>query len=360
MPSRIDRYIAGLFWTYFIGGLLVFVTIFLAVDAMGLLVGYKDVAASSLIKYYAYYAPTIIYQMLPVACLLATVFTLSTLSKSNELVALFSVGMSLIRITFSMLLSVLVISIGVLFLSDRILPNFSREKTAIMEREIKKKQTLSSTIKNERIWYRSKDNIFNIKTLNEETHKAQGLTLYYFNSQWELIQMITAKEVDLLGENWKLKDGSVTLFTEDSSFPLTSSFKQKTVVMGEDAQDLSSTGSPSDVLSLAELSNYIKKNKEAGLDTVRYEVSYHSKYGFAFAALVMSLLGIPFSVGKARSGGIMLNIGICLGLVFLYWVLYSSALTLGNYGQIPPVIAAWLPNVAIAGLAAYFIVKSKK
>lgn len=360
MPSRIDRYITGLFWGYFIGGLLVFVTIFLAVDAMSLLVQYKDVAASSLLKYYGYSTPEIVYRMMPVACLLATVFTISTLNRSNELVALFSVGMSLLRITLPILISVTVISVGVLFLSDRILPNFSREKVTVLDGEIKKKKTLSSTVKNERIWYRSKDNIFNIKTLNEQTHKAQGLTLYYFNSKWQLIQMITAKEVDLLGENWKLTDGSVTLFAEDSSFPLTSTFKEKTVVMGEDATDLSSMGSPSDVLSLSELSTYIKKNKEAGLDTVRYEVSYHSKYGFAFAALVMSLLGIPFSVGKARSGGIMVNVGICLGLVFVYWIFYSSALTLGNHGQLPPIIAAWLPNFVVGALAAHFIVKSKK
>ena len=50
--------------------------------------------------------------------------------------------------------------------------------------------------------------------------------------------MITAKEVDLLGAKWQLYDGSVTLFTEESSFPLTSQFKQKTVVMGEDSKDL--------------------------------------------------------------------------------------------------------------------------
>ena len=124
--------------------------------------------------------------------------------------------------------------------------------------------------------------------------------------------------------------------------------------MSEDAKDLSSSANTADVLSLKELGDFIKRNKDAGLDTVSYEVDYHSKYGFAFAAVVMTLVGIPFSVGRARSGGTMLNVGLCLGVVFLYWIFYSSALTLGKHGTLNPIIAAWLPNGVMGVLGVYF------
>lgn len=358
--NRIDRYISGLFWAYFVGGLLVFVTVFLAVDALGMLVTYKNFELSSLIKYYTFAAPEIIYRMAPVACLLSTLFTLSVLNRNNELVALFSVGMSLPRICAAILIWIGVICIGVFILSDRILPNFTRQKNYIFYHEIKKNPSMYSVVRNEKIWYRSKDTIFNIQTLNEKAHKAQGLTLYYFNQNWDLIQMITAQEVEMRGQNWDLQKGSVTLFAEESSFPLTSQFTKKTIVMGEDANDLSSGANTADVLSLKELAQFIKKNQEAGLDTVRYEVDYHSKYGFAFAALIMSLLGIPFATERARQGGLMKNVGICLGLVFLYWAFYSSGLTLGNYGQIPPIMAAWIPNLVSGGLAVFLIWKKRQ
>jgi lipopolysaccharide export system permease protein len=209
-------------------------------------------------------------------------------------------------------------------------------------------------VRNQKIWYRSKEAIFNIKTLNAEAQEAQGLTLYYFNENWDLIQMLTANRVKFAGENWQLFNGSVTLFTEDSSFPLTSEFKTKTIVMSEEAKDLGATPNAADVLSLKELKEFIKRNKEAGLDTVSYEVDYHSKYGFALAALVMTMTGIPFSVSRARSGGLMMNVGISLGLVFVYWIFYSSALTLGKHGQMNPVVSAWLPNAIMAGIGVYF------
>jgi lipopolysaccharide export system permease protein len=104
MGFRIDRYVSGLFWFYFAGGLLVFITIFTAIDALSTMVTYKDAAPSALLAYYGYSMPEIIYRMSPMACLLGTVFTISTLNKTNELVALYSLGTSLLRITAPILL----------------------------------------------------------------------------------------------------------------------------------------------------------------------------------------------------------------------------------------------------------------
>ena len=357
--NRIDRYISVLFWTYFLGGLLIFSTIFVAIDILGMMVEYKNIVLDSWLKYYEYSLPEVVYRMLPMASVMAVVFTLSTLNRLNELVALYSMGMGLVRICTPMLMWILVLCGVEMGLSDRVLPNFSRQKNYIFYHKIKKNPSMYSMVKTDRIWYRSQDTIFNIKTLNEKTHKAQGLMLYYFNQNWDLLQMISAKDVDLKGSQWDLHDGSVTVFTEDSSFPLTTQFKEKTIVMNEESKDLSASANTSDVLSLNELSQFIKKNKEAGLDTVRYEVDYHSKYSYALAALVMSLLGIPFSANRARAGGAMKNVGICLGLVLLFWIFYSSSLTLGNYGHLTPILAAWTPIFIMSAIAAYFIRRAR-
>ncbi|MBX2987296.1 MAG: LPS export ABC transporter permease LptG [Bdellovibrionaceae bacterium] len=358
--SRIDRYISMLFWTYFFGGLLVFATIFLAMDAMTTMVSYKGVSTSALMGYYLSYAPEVIRQMLPVASLLGAVLTLSTLNKANELVALFASGMSLLRVSASILVWVTVICVASYVMSDRLIPVTTRKKDFIFFTEIEKKPDRFSVVKTDRIWYRSKNTIFNIKTLNPDSSKAQGLTMYFFSDDWDLLQMLTAQTVEIQGKIWLLSDGSVTVFSADSSFPLTSNFKTKTLPMGEDSQDLTESGQSSNMLTQSELSRFIDRNREAGLDTLNYEVDYHARFGFAVSGLVMVLLGIPFSVGRARSGGIMMNLGIVLALVFGYWVLYSSALNLGKHGQLPPIAAAWLPNLLMAGLALFLLKRLKR
>ena len=74
----------------------------------------------------------------------------------------------------------------------------------------------------------------------------------------------------------------------------------------------------------------------------------------------MSLIGIPFSVGKQRSGSAAFNVGITIGLAFAYWAFYSSGLTLGRHGALPPVLAAWVPNVAMVAFAVFMLIRMRR
>ena len=355
MLNRIDRYVLGLFFRFFLAGIVVFVTLYLIVDFMSFAVHHSNSPSNAFVRFYLYSIPAVVYQMVPVACLLSMVFTFSSLSRSHELVALFSFGMSLLRVAAPALGAVVGISVAAFFISDQVLPNFERKKNYVNYVEIEQRPWMYSTVTTNKIWYRSDNVIFNIKTLNTLERKAQGLTLYYFDEAWNLIQLITSADVDLQTPTWTLRKGTVTLFSPDSSFPLTQPFDTKQMTIREEVGDLSSAANSSNTLSLAELNRFISKNKEAGLDTLRYEVDFHSKFGFAFAAIVMSVLAIPFSVQRQRSGGAFINLAICLLLAFGYWILYSSAITLGQHGVIPPIVAAWGPNGVVILMAFYFI-----
>lgn len=359
MISIIDRYIAKMFFGYFLGGLIVFVTLFVTIDYMSNFVR-SDAALESVVSYYLLSTPALVYQMLPVASLMGVVFTLGSLGKTNELIALFASGMSLARVSLPILVPVVFVSSIGFFLNDRIVPFLNQKKNYVFFVEIRKQPGLYSTVKTDRIWYRSGNSLYNIKTLQPETATAMGLTMYQFDSSWKLAQMLTAESVRLQGSSWDLEKGTVTIFPADSNVPMTAAFKQKRIKVAEDAKDLQSSGQSTDSLSLKELNRFIAKNKESGLDTTRYEVDYHGKLSFALAAFVMSLIGIPFSVGKQRSGSAAFNVGITIGLAFAYWAFYSSGLTLGRHGALPPALAAWVPNVAMVAFAVFMLVRMRR
>lgn len=359
MPSIIDRYISKLFLGFFLGGLIVFVVLFVTVDFMTNISKY-NAPSSAVIQYYLLFLPDTMYKMLPVACLMGTIFTLSTLSRNNELVALFSSGMSLARVSLPILVLVVTISSISFWLNDRLGPIVNQKKNYTYYIEITKEPTKYSTVKADKIWYRSGNVLFNIKTLQAEKATAQGLTMYYFNGAWDLIQMITADRVSLQGKTWDLTDGTVTLFTKESNVPMTQAFKRKTIAVSEETSDIQKSSATTDTLNLSELKRYITRNKEAGLDTLDFEVEYQAKFSFAFAAFVMSFLGIPFSVSRQRAGGAAFNVGVTILLAFGYWAAYSSGITLGRHGAMPPVIAVWLPNLAMVGLSAIFLARLKK
>jgi lipopolysaccharide export system permease protein len=338
-----------------LSALIVFVTLFLAIDALSTLVQYQGISTGSIVRYYFLFAPEIIQKMLPVACLLGTVLTLSSLNKGNELVALYASGMSLLRISIPILLSVSAISAVFFWGADRLMPTITRERNFVYYNEIERKTWKILGDQNNRIWYRSKNAIFNIKTLNPQESRAQGLTMYFFNENWDLVQMLTAKRVDFEGKQWKLLDGAVTIFSAESSFPMSSQFQTKTLMMSEDTQDLKNTGQTSEVLSQKELSEFIDKNREAGLETIRYEVDYHAKFGICLRGSCDE----PFRNSlQCQSRAIRRDDAkswVCIGLVFGYWVLYSSALTLGSHGTLPPLVAAWAPSVMMASAALFLL-----
>jgi lipopolysaccharide export system permease protein len=351
----IDRYILKLFLGYLLGGVIVFVTLFLAVRFLTSALEYPTATTGMLVRFYGLQLPAIIYQLTPVACLMATLFTFSGLHKANELVALFSAGMSLFRLAAPVLVLATVLA-GILYLlSDQIIPKFTQKKNYVEFVEIQNKPALYSTVKTNRIWYRSENILFNIKTLNPEAKRAQGITLYYFDNEWNLVQLITAQDVDLSNQKWNLRDGFVTLFATESSFPLTQHFDSKLIAMNENLGDIQTSSNSSEIMSVRQLSRFIDHNREAGLDTVRYEVDYQSKFGFAFTPIIMAFLGLPFSVTRGRQGGAMIQIGVCLGLAFGYWALYSSCITLGQQGAIPPFIAAWAANAVMALISTYLL-----
>ena len=362
MISLIDRYIAKLFLSFFIGGLLVFVALYVTVDFMTNISHY-DAPSSAVLEYYALFAPSVAYQMMAVACLLGTVFTLSTLSRHNELVALFSSGMSLARVSTPILVLVVVISSASFWLNDRLLSSINQRKNYVEFVQIKKKPGQYSTMNADRIWYRSGNILYNIKTLSTQTSSAQGLTMYYFDNTWRLIQMITAKSVKLNGTSWDLNDGAVTLFTNDpkgANVPMTQNFGLKSISVSEDSADIQKSSGSTEALRVSELKHYIERNKAAGLDTLNYEVEYQAKFAFAFAAFVMSFLGIPFSATRQRAGGTAFNVGITIFLAFVYYAAYASGNTLGRHGAIPPMIAVWVPNIMGVLVSGFFLMRSKR
>ncbi|HND84212.1 MAG TPA: LPS export ABC transporter permease LptG [Pseudobdellovibrionaceae bacterium] len=355
----IDRYTFQLFLGYFVGTLVIFVTLFIAIDAMSTMMNFKGVPTEIFIQYYAYIIPEMVHRMIPIASVMGVVLTLGNLNKNNEMVALFASGMGLARIARPLMIGVLGFNIFSYFLADKVMPTFAKQKSFIYYTHIVKNPSLYSLVKTNRIWFRKQNAIFNIKTLSLDGKKAQGLTLYFFSDDWKLIQMMTAREVVMDKERWTLEDGSTTLFAAESNFPLTKDFTEKVISLGEDAKDLQDAGQTSEVLSQSELAEFIRRNKEGGLNTLRYEVDYYGKWAFSFAGLVMSLLGLPFSVGKARSGSASLNVGIVIGLVFLYWVLYSSSITLGQHGHLYPLFAAWAPNFLMSGLGLWLFRRAR-
>lgn len=299
-------------------------------------------------------------EMVPPSALIATVITLSGLSRTNELTACYSLGAGLRHVMGVILSVVFIICCISLVIQDRVLPPVYRKRTIFYWKEMKGRSDFYIDVKQDKIWYRSNDLILNLRTFDPIKKTIHGMSVYAFDQNFDVVEVLAAKQAVFDGSEWKLKDGLVTVFSDQEAFPMTKPFKERRLTISETPKDFQEIEKEVDGLRLKELYRYIDKTQRAGIDTKSFEVKFHYRISLSFTPLIMSFLAVPFSTRRRREGGIGRDLGIGLAFTFFYWLFYSMGLSLGKSGGLPPVLAAWLPSVIFGGLAAFLLTRRKE
>jgi len=354
--KTVDRYVVGIF----VQNLL------LAVVAMSVLFLFQSMFSDlydhnftfDQIRYFHFLdIPLIVVQMTPPAVLLATVLTLSGLSRTHELVACYAIGIGLKRIFGWILVVVLIVAALIFLMEDRVLPPVFRARTTYYWREMQKHPDFFLDVKRDKIWYRAKNMIYNLERFDSKSKTIHGMSVYTFDENFNLIQVVGAEKAEFTPQGWKLLNGTVTVFNQNHAFPLTQNFTKKEIQISETPKDFQEIEKEVDGLRLKELHQYIQRMKAAGADTKSYEVKFHSRISMSFIPIVMCFLAVPFSLSSRREGGFAKDLGLCLGVTFFYWLFYSVGLSLGTNGALPPWLAAWLPSTVFVALAATLIAR---
>ena len=356
----LDRYILSEFIRNFLIALAVLTAVFFIADYLRG-VWDADVTPLTLFKYGAFQLPMIICQMVPPAAMLATSVTLSVLNRKNELTAIHASGIGLGHVSLLIFGAIFIACCLTLVAYDRVVPPMARQRTSFYWKQIMKRQDFTVDIKTSKIWYRSKNYIYNLRLYDKSTSTIHGIGIYFFDNRFHLVQHIEAQTAhyDDAKSEWDLRDGMLTVFPEGQSFPLSKHFAEKRLHLPETPKDFLEIEHQVDTLRLKELRTFIARNKEAGLNTKNYEVDFHSRIAVSFIPLIMGLLAIPFSVRPKRQGGLGKDLGICIGWIGSYWLLFSLSLSLGKSGAITPWLAVWGPCALFFGAAIVLVLKGR-
>ena len=118
--------------------------------------------------------------------------------------------------------------------------------------------------------------------------------------------------------------------------------------------DFLSTRNFQETMTNKELIEYIERAKIRGTGNLKtFEVEYYKRYASAFAAFIMTVIGVSLSSRKRKGGmGFSLGVGLMLSVAYAFF----QAVTAGfaTNANVPPIIAVWLPNIVFA-LIAYFL-----
>jgi len=89
---------------------------------------------------------------------------------------------------------------------------------------------------------------------------------------------------------------------------------------------------------------------------IRLRVQLQKKIAYPIITLVMAVLAVPFALSSGKRGAIA-GVAVAVGVAVVYWTVSGLFEAMGNIAQLPPVLAAWSPDLIFALLGGYLILK---
>ena len=297
--------------------------------------------------YYLLRIPSVFVMIAPVAVLLAVLITVSLRARANEMTAMFSGGVSLLRACAPILVGCAIVSALSLWASEILVPHANRNARGIARLRIRPDKVAAQFSLN-RYWVRGDNAVLSAQVVDTAGRSLHGFQYLEFDGDFRLSRRIDAR-VAFPGEGglWTLRDGRERRFGEGGD--------ATPVAFGERAVGLPATmaafldgETPPDEMTYTQLAGYVEESRARGYDVRRYEVDLHAKLSHPFLNVVISLIAVPLALRSPRSGGLWRSIGLGLLVGFFCWMALSTSLSLGRKGMMPPLLAAWLPALLFA------------
>jgi len=109
-------------------------------------------------------------------------------------------------------------------------------------------------------------------------------------------------------------------------------------------------------MNFEELRQYIEDLQRSGYDVARLSVQLQKKIAYPLITIVMALLAFPFSLSVGRRGTVT-GMALAISVAIVYWVSAGLLEAMGNLGQLPPVLAAWAPDVLFALAGGWLLLR---
>ena len=356
----LDRYLLRAFFLALGGALGAFLVVAVIVDLFERLDTFIDhhVHMLLVLQYYATTLPFLVSVILPIATLLAVLFSLGGLARRHELVAMTSAGVSLYRILLPLLAAGLLLSAVGLVFSTELAPRGTRHANEIWDHEIKERPRLTGSSRHDLNYLGTGGRLFLIRRFDGDKGRMEEVVVQHF-AGGTLVQRIDAKSAQWTDGHWVFHEGYLRHFHADGP-PEVESFQDRVFdEIGETPHDfLQLVGEP-DEMTLSELHDHARRTVSSGGDPLRLDVEAQGRWAFPFAAFVVILLGAPLA-GAIRRGGHALGFGLAMLVGFGYYILLRVGQTYGLSGALPPWLAAWLPNAVFTVAGFIGLWKTRK
>ena len=310
-------------------------------------------------EYYLYYVPDILRLTSPLALFLAAVYVTSRLAQSMQLTAIHMAGVSTARYMRPFLVVGLGVTAGMLAFNGFVVPRANTVVHAFQNQYYRDAPEGSSG--SEIVRQMAPGVVLTARYFDRERSQAFRVSVVEMDSGRGLARRLDAAQMtwnDSLA-TWQGVDVSVRAF-DDGGAETYAYHAQLDTALAVRPRDLAQSERDAERLTVLEARDYVQSLERAGVtERGRPLVAYYNKFAYPVANLILVLLAVPMAA-RRRRGGQAAQLALGLGVAFVYLALQKTIEPLGYVQTIPPVVAAWLPHLVFALVAALLLARANR
>jgi lipopolysaccharide export system permease protein len=355
----LDRYIILKFlgtFLFSIGLIVAIAVVFDISEKMDDFIERQAPLKTIIFDYYFNFIPYFANRFSPLFVFISVIFVTSKMASQTEIIAILNSGISFNRFLRPYMIGAAVIALATFLLNNWVIPHANKgrlefENVYVRNPFVYRNRNIHRQIKpGQYLYFESYDNrantgfLFSLENFDhgQLTSKvmADRITWNPQSKSWTL-ENYTIRHID--GMNEHLVRGmrmDTTLAINPEEFNRRLNFTE--------------------AMDYGELNNFIKEEKMRGSETLPfYEVEKYRRSSDPFATFILTLIGVSISSKKVR-GGIGLQLGAGILLSFTYIMFMQVSTTFATNGNLPSIIAVWIPNIIYAAIAFYLLRKAPK
>ena len=366
-PLLLDEYVLRAYATNFILSLGAFALLFIVFTFFELIgdIVHNRIALVTVGDYLLNLIPYIVSTVTPLCSLLAVLITFGSLNRSSELTAMKATGVSLYRIVAPIVVLAAILSAALFAFNESYLPDANRRQEALRA-EIKGKPAQTFLLPGRQFISGqsgpagSPARIFYYQAFDADRDIFASLTVFEFDPQtFTLQRRIFARSVrwDPNVNQWAFNNGWQRTFASQT----VASYQPFTVAgfpeIHEQPAYFIKEEKQSQEMTYGELTGYIADLSQSGFDTIRLRVQLDRKLADPAITLVMALLAVPFALFMGKRGGLV-GIATAIAVAISYWIVAGIFSSLGDINTLPPLLAAWSPDLLFAIAGSYLLLRT--
>jgi len=350
------RYVALKAWLAFLAALAGVMAIFLVVDFVDnahVIQGHGWLSAA--LELYANKAAVVAAQTAPAAMLLGAAVAVSGLRQTREWTALRSVGLGPWRVALPVVAAALLAGLAMVALQDLVGVHAAQRAEEISATRFRRGGSYRRWLawQEPKRWFRGADGrrIYHLRgTL--PGGGFERVTVLEVTPEFRLARRIDAvRMTPAEGGAWRLEDVEDRTFAPDGTSRLErSAVRQDRFDEPPGSFDLV-PGRPSQ-LPYAVLSRQIELRRRLGQPSADFELERANRLAYPLAAVGGVLVAVALALRRNRRGHVSSALLEAVGISIALWAAQGICLALGQSGRLPPLAAAWTPDLLVLAAGA--------